>query len=159
MEDFMQTVLKSISEALIPCVFIVLLVMPFWYIAFYLLHRNFFEKSSQFLKLCFSFCLSFCWYVTIAFFTMCLPSKELEAPVPSEDSILPLIGSTTQNFYFLSTVFSIFFLCLLIILNYHLIRVNKGKDFYTILKTSYIGLLLGLIGVLALMHLYYFIFK
>ena len=159
MEDFAQTVLKSISEALIPCVFIVLLIMPFWYIALYLLHRDFFEKSSQFLKLCFCFVLSFCWFVTFAFFTMCLPAKELAPPPPGDDSILPLIGTATHNFYFLSALFSIFFLCLLIAIHYHRIKANKGKDFYFILRSSYFGLILGLLAVTVIMHLFYYVFN
>ncbi|MFH2141093.1 MAG: hypothetical protein ABIJ97_01625 [Bacteroidota bacterium] len=87
------------------------ILMPFWYLSIYLFHYSFFQSSNQFyIPFVLTFCLAFCWYLlNIIATNMAL---DIQAKIFKREE------SNLEDVLLASSIVSIGYLCLLMLINY-----------------------------------------
>jgi hypothetical protein len=150
----MESLLNKVSSNFLPGILLIALLMPFWYIAIYLFHREFYKSSSQVLCWCFCFYLATCWVILCGVFVFALidfsVAKDIKPGEPNP--ILPIFHSSIDVFYFFVGLLAILFSILFNALNYIVTR-KKPKDFYKMLINFYVGTSTGM-GVIFCLRLF-----
>jgi hypothetical protein len=122
--------LKSVSPEWRPAILIIAMLMPIWYIAIYLYHRDFYVKSKEVLKWAFCFCLSLIWFAPCAIFSLFKTSVDYNKQHGlSKDAGIPLLNSIVDDYYFLAGWISIFVLVFIIASAYFYTNRKRTRSF------------------------------
>ena len=110
MDAITEAFAKGISANWMPGLVIVIILMPFWYISIYLFHKDFYHNSTNILKWCFCFCLSFIWFGIYSIWSALGLYKDSIHPEPVKSGVVPLLSPGLDQWYFGAGWMSIFVL-------------------------------------------------
>jgi len=144
MDSTIDLLSKGISENWLPPLVIIILIMPFWYLSFYLFHRKFYDNSSNLLKWVFSFCLSFVWFAISSIHALLDMYKDSLHPQPEELGVVPLITNKIADFYF-SAASTDFIILILVISLWYLMKRFYSSVEYGLSLYILFGILIGTI--------------
>lgn len=126
MFEALNSLTGDISKNFVPAIILIVILMPFWYMAIYLFQKDFYSRSPHFLVWIFSFCFSFVWFCFFGVITILLPEGNIGRHMPLPDGPgVPLIQDSIAEFYFHSGFMSIF--AIFFIISYGYFRRHKGK--------------------------------